>query len=93
MVGRGGVLLWTAVRTVERTVADVEMYDRASIGVLKRCGFEEVGREEGTFETHLGWCDSVYFELRGREGGWGDETTGWGVEGWRNGLVVEECLA
>lgn len=61
LLGRNGVL-WK--RGVQRVLADVDPRNGASIGILRRFGFEEVGREERTFETHLGWCDSVYLELR-----------------------------
>lgn len=61
LLGFEGVL-WK--RGLERVVADVDPRNSGSIGILRRFGFVETGREEGTFETHLGWCDSVYFELR-----------------------------
>ncbi|PPQ71159.1 hypothetical protein CVT24_009840 [Panaeolus cyanescens] len=43
--------------------ADIDPRNAASIKLLTRLGFVEVGRAEKTFETHLGWCDSVYLEL------------------------------
>lgn len=61
LLGPGGVL-WK--RGLERVIADVDPRNGGSIGILRRFGFVETGREEGTFVTHLGWCDSVYFELR-----------------------------
>lgn len=61
LLGSDGVF-WG--RGVERVVADVDPRNEGSIGILRRFGFLETGREERTFETHLGWCDSVYFELR-----------------------------
>lgn len=67
LLGTRGVF-WK--RGVERVVADVDPRNDGSIGILKgRFGFVETGREERTFETHLGWCDSVYLELRGPMGG------------------------
>ena len=51
-------------RRVERVVADADPRNEACLGVLRRFGFKETGRAEKTFETHLGWCDSVYFELQ-----------------------------
>ena len=60
LLGPGGVL-WK--RGLDRVFADVDPRNEGSIGILRRFGFVETGREEGTFETHLGWCDSVYFEL------------------------------
>lgn len=51
-------------RGVERVVADVDPRNEGSLRLLGRFGFVETGRGEGTFETQLGWCDSVYLELR-----------------------------
>lgn len=51
-------------RGVERVLADVDPRNESSIGILRRFGFVETGREERTFETHLGWCDSIYLELK-----------------------------
>lgn len=59
-------------RGVERVLADVDPRNESSTGVLRRFGFVETGREERTFETHLGWCDSVYLELRKETEGSGD---------------------
>lgn len=55
-------------RGVEGVVADVDPRNEGSIGILRRFGFVETGREERTFETHLGWCDSVYLGLGGPGG-------------------------
>lgn len=70
LLGEPDGVFWK--RGVERVLADVDPRNVGSIGILRRFGFEEVGREEGTFETHLGWCDSVYFELRRGVGMEGD---------------------
>ncbi|CAF9912561.1 MAG: hypothetical protein HETSPECPRED_000973 [Heterodermia speciosa] len=51
-------------RRIERVVADADPRNEACLGVLRKFGFKETGRAEKTFETHLGWCDSVYFELQ-----------------------------
>lgn len=68
LLGReGGGVVWE--RGVERVVADVDPRNAASVGVLRRFGFVETGRGVRTFETHLGWCDSVYLELKGPGGG------------------------
>lgn len=48
---------------IERVVADADPRNEACLGVMRRFGFKETGRAERTFKTHLGWCDSVYFEL------------------------------
>lgn len=44
-------------------MADVDPRNESSIRLLKGFGFVETGRAERTFETGLGWCDSVYFAL------------------------------
>ena len=49
---------------MEWVVADVDPRNESCIGILTKFGFVETGRRERTLETHLGWCDSVYFELR-----------------------------
>lgn len=51
-------------RRIERVVADADPRNEACLGVLGKFGFKETGRAEKTFETHLGWCDSVYLELQ-----------------------------
>ena len=43
--------------------ADVDPRNERCLRLLKKFGFSECGREEKTFETHLGWCDSVYLDL------------------------------
>ena len=53
--------LWA--QGVERIVADVDPRNESSIRLLMGFGFVETGRAERTFETGLGWCDSVYFAL------------------------------
>ena len=49
---------------VREIVADVDPRNDASLRSLKRFGFRETGKAERTFETHLGWCDSIYLALR-----------------------------
>jgi len=44
--------------------ADVDPRNRASVHLLRRLGFVVVGEAKRTFETHVGWCDSVYLEAR-----------------------------
>ena len=41
--------------------ADVDPRNPASIRLLEKHGFRETGRAARTWQTHLGWCDSVYF--------------------------------
>lgn len=56
--------LWSGMGgEVPRLTADVDPRNDASLRILKRFGFRETGFEEKTFETHLGWCDSVYLTL------------------------------
>lgn len=48
---------------VTRLTADIDPRNEPSIRLLKRHGFVETGRASGTWTTHLGLCDSVYFAL------------------------------
>lgn len=48
---------------VKEIEADVDPRNDASIGILKKFGFEETGYRERTVETHLGWCDSLYLKM------------------------------
>ena len=49
---------------INKIVADVDPRNYASISLLKRFGFKETGYRERTFETNLGWCDSIDLELK-----------------------------
>ena len=60
---KGGIQAYAGAR-VEKVVADVDPRNDACLGMMKKFDFVETGREERTYETHLGWCDSVYLELR-----------------------------
>ena len=62
-VQKGGMETYGGGR-IERVVADADPRNEACLGVLRKFGFKETGRAEKTFETHLGWCDSVYLELQ-----------------------------
>lgn len=64
---RGGIERYKGAR-VERVVADADPRNEACLGVMRKFGFRETGRAERTYETHLGWCDSVYFELERPKG-------------------------
>lgn len=56
--------LWSGTGgEVRRLMADVDPRNDSSLRILKRFGFRETGFKEKTFETHLGWCDSVYLSL------------------------------
>lgn len=48
---------------IDRLRADIDPRNHASIRLLERFGFHESGRAARTYNTHIGWCDSVYFEL------------------------------
>lgn len=47
--------------------ADVDPRNKACLNLLNKLGFQVVGYGEKTYETHLGWCDSVYLEATGPE--------------------------
>lgn len=49
--------------------ADVDPRNKACINLLNKLGFQVVGYGEKTYETHLGWCDSVYLEVNQVEPG------------------------
>ncbi|KAF8806833.1 acetyltransferase, GNAT family protein [Phlegmacium glaucopus] len=60
---------WSTRKTPENvdkvTVkADVDPRNKPCLNLLNRLGFQVVGHGERTFETHLGWCDSVYLEAQ-----------------------------
>ncbi len=42
---------------------DIDPRNVASIRLVEKMGFHKTGRAERTFETHIGWCDSVYFTV------------------------------
>lgn len=46
--------------------ADVDPRNEASLRLLKRLGFAEVGRADRTWKIGDHWCDSVYLRLCGR---------------------------
>ncbi|KJA22812.1 hypothetical protein HYPSUDRAFT_87169 [Hypholoma sublateritium FD-334 SS-4] len=48
----------------EVAFADVDPENVASMRLLLKLGFIETGRAKNTYETHLGWRDSVYFEKK-----------------------------
>ena len=48
---------------VLRLTADIDPRNEPSLRFIKRHGFVETGRASGTWTTHLGLCDSVYFAL------------------------------
>ena len=52
-----------ATRDIEFLTADVDPRNVASIRLLASHGFVETGRASGTWNTHIGICDSVYLRL------------------------------
>jgi [ribosomal protein S5]-alanine N-acetyltransferase len=42
---------------------DIDPRNTASVRLVEELGFSETGRAERTFETHIGWCDSIYFAI------------------------------
>lgn len=48
---------------VDHLTADVDPRNKGSIALLERFGFAETGRATGTWDTHIGLCDSIYFRL------------------------------
>jgi RimJ/RimL family protein N-acetyltransferase len=51
------------VRKMENITSDVDPRNQASIGLLKKFGFEEVGYREKTFQIGEEWVDSVDLKL------------------------------
>lgn len=43
--------------------ADVDPRNLRSINILNKFGFQNIGFERRTIETHIGWCDSIYYKL------------------------------
>lgn len=52
------------VRNFASISADVDPRNQASIGLLKRFGFEESGYEENTLKVGDEWVHSLYLRLR-----------------------------
>lgn len=50
-------------RGVEFLSADTDPRNEAALRLLARHGFAETGRASGTWNTHIGLCDSVYLRL------------------------------
>lgn len=55
---------WTTNEHEATIKADVDPRNKRSLRLLKKLGFVEVGTAKDTYETHIGWCDSVYLEAR-----------------------------
>lgn len=52
-----------ATRLVDKLIADVDPRNRASLGLLKRLGFQETHRAKATWTIGDQVCDSVYLAL------------------------------
>jgi RimJ/RimL family protein N-acetyltransferase len=48
---------------IDHLIADVDPRNRPSLTLLERHGFIESGRAVGTWNTHIGLCDSIYLRL------------------------------
>lgn len=48
---------------IDHLIADVDPRNEASIRLLKSLGCGAPRFEAHTIETHLGWCDSLYFTI------------------------------
>lgn len=59
---------WETRPTAETINADVDPRNSACLGLLGKFGFVETGRESRTYNTHIGWCDSVYLRLEKPKG-------------------------
>ncbi|KAI4128146.1 MAG: hypothetical protein LQ338_002883 [Usnochroma carphineum] len=58
--------LWISedMQALQDVVADVDPRNSACIFLLKKFGFKEAGYRVRTWETHLGWCDSLDLVLK-----------------------------
>ncbi len=54
---------------LERVEADVDPRNQASLGLLAKLGFREIGRRSGTWLIGKRWCDSVDLRLSRLERG------------------------
>lgn len=48
---------------VSRLTVDIDPRNLPSLRLVKRFGFVETGRASGTWNTHIGLCDSIYLTL------------------------------
>lgn len=48
---------------VDHLIADVDPRNAGSLALLGKHGFVETHRAKGTWDTHIGLCDSVYLRL------------------------------
>ena len=55
--------VWHARPDIAALTTDIDPRNSASVHLVEKLGFRETGRAARTFETHIGWCDSVYFAI------------------------------
>jgi [ribosomal protein S5]-alanine N-acetyltransferase len=55
--------VWQNRPDIAELTTDIDPRNVASVRLVEKLGFRETGRAERTFETHIGWCDSVYFAI------------------------------
>lgn len=55
--------VWQARPDIATLNTDIDPRNTASVRLVEKLGFRETGRAKRTFETHIGWCDSVYFAI------------------------------
>jgi [ribosomal protein S5]-alanine N-acetyltransferase len=55
--------VWQTRPDIAALSTDIDPRNHASVRLIKKLGFRETGRAERTFETHIGWCDSIYFAI------------------------------
>lgn len=56
--------MWCTTDSIDDITADVDPRNEACLRLLSKFGFEETGLAKNTYETRLGWCDSVYLDLK-----------------------------
>jgi [ribosomal protein S5]-alanine N-acetyltransferase len=55
--------VWQNRPDIAELSTDIDPRNSASVRLVEKLGFRETGRAARTFETHIGWCDSVYFAI------------------------------
>ncbi len=55
--------VWRTRPDIVELSTDIDPRNTASVRLVEKMGFRQTGRAERTFETHIGWCDSVYFAI------------------------------
>mgnify|MGYP001605076826 CR=1 FL=1 len=55
--------IWRTRPDIAVLTTDIDPRNNASVRLVEKLGFRETGRAERTFETHIGWCDSVYLAI------------------------------